>query len=187
MFYVGITSVCRTAEDWFNVAKNIPCFLLGIELTPPQPVSSLMKIMAPWLIYVLDSREYLSLKIRRVWESANGPFLTFFPHPSLAFCFPCHHPISSFHHPYLIATALFLVFSSLVLMCPTHNCMTHILLLPLESCSPCCCSVAFHLLFCKLWTYFTTAVVTLALLDLSQNLSSCLFIGYLIVLTLALV
>lgn len=24
MFYAGITSVCRAAEGWLNVAKNIP-------------------------------------------------------------------------------------------------------------------------------------------------------------------
>ena len=38
-----------------------------------------MKIMASWLIDMIDSREYLSLKIGRVWERTNSPFLISFP------------------------------------------------------------------------------------------------------------
>lgn len=37
MFYVGITSVCRAAAGWLNVAKLSLAFPLGIELPLPGP------------------------------------------------------------------------------------------------------------------------------------------------------
>lgn len=113
--------------------------------------------MASWLIDVIDSGEYLGLKIRRVCKSTNGPFW-FLSHPSLPSCYPYHHAISSLQHPELIAIAPAPSPEPLALICPPPCCTTHLPPPPFCHILLCCSLSAFHLLLSQLGTHFPAII-----------------------------